>query len=308
MTAELGLVGRAATRRFLEALYRNAPDGSLVEVRFRLPSGMGQCFQSARALTAVVDVIDGLASTTDVYVGVVPRARRAGGRADLVDRASVVWVDCDTPEAVTALASFRPRPSIVVGSGSGENRHAYWLVEEPVDVAQVEGLNRRLAIALEADPRSSDRARILRPAGSVNRKHSTPAPVRLLGLDERHRLGVGELERRLPAADPTRETPPRRHSSGRDVSGDPLRSLPPRMYVERLTGQPVDRSGKIRCPFHEDRTPSLHVYKDPERGWYCFGCGRGGSVYDLAALLWDRGTQGREFRQLRRDLGQELER
>jgi hypothetical protein len=43
---------------------------------------------------------------------------------------------------------------------------------------------------------------------------------------------------------------------------------------------------------HEDRTPSLHVYGDPERGWFCFGCGRGGSIYDFAALLFGRGTRG----------------
>jgi len=64
-----------------------------------------------------------------------------------------------------------------------------------------------------------------------------------------------------------------------------LLALAPRVYVERLLGQPVGRSGKVRCPFHTDRTPSLHVYQEPSRGWYCYGCHRGGSVYDLAALL-----------------------
>ncbi|MCA1678067.1 MAG: hypothetical protein LC790_03690 [Actinobacteria bacterium] len=42
--------------------------------------------------------------------------------------------------------------------------------------------------------------------------------------------------------------------------------------------------------------------EDPARGWYCFGCGRGGSIYDLAALLWQRRTRGEDFRQLRREL------
>jgi DNA primase len=72
--------------------------------------------------------------------------------------------------------------------------------------------------------------------------------------------------------------------------------------VERLTGQRVGRSRKVRCPFHEDRTPSLHVFAEPERGWYCFGCGRGGSIYDLAALLWRRETRGGDFLRVRREL------
>jgi hypothetical protein len=44
------------------------------------------------------------------------------------------------------------------------------------------------------------------------------------------------------------------------------------------------------------------VYDDPGRGWYCFGCDRGGSIYDLASLLWDRPARGRDFIQLRREL------
>lgn len=40
---------------------------------------------------------------------------------------------------------------------------------------------------------------------------------------------------------------------------------------ERLVGQ---------CPFHKDSDPSFTVY--PENGsWYCYGCGRHGSVFDL---------------------------
>jgi DNA primase len=53
---------------------------------------------------------------------------------------------------------------------------------------------------------------------------------------------------------------------------------------------------------HEDRQPSLHVYDDPGRGWYCFGCARGGSIYDFAALLFGRGTRGEDFIELRREL------
>lgn len=83
---------------------------------------------------------------------------------------------------------------------------------------------------------------------------------------------------------------------------DPLLEIPPREYVEVLTGTSVGRDGKVSCPFHEDRSPSLHVFDEPERGWFCFGCGAGGSVYDFAARLWGSGVRGKQFLGLRRDL------
>ena len=36
------------------------------------------------------------------------------------------------------------------------------------------------------------------------------------------------------------------------------------------------------CPFHSDKyTLSLTIYSDLGRGWYCFGCGRGGDVLNF---------------------------
>jgi DNA primase len=35
-----------------------------------------------------------------------------------------------------------------------------------------------------------------------------------------------------------------------------------------------------RCPFHDDKTPSLSL--SPEKGvWHCFSCGRGGDGIGL---------------------------
>ncbi len=40
------------------------------------------------------------------------------------------------------------------------------------------------------------------------------------------------------------------------------------------------RHYKGLCPFHQEKTPSFHV--DRERGlWHCFGCSRGGDVFDF---------------------------
>lgn len=296
---------REAAGRYVAVLFGSVAGGSLIEVRFRAASGMRQRFFSTATLGPVVDTVLALATRTDVFIGVLPRVRQRGRREDVAGRAGVLWADCDTDASAAALTSFQPRPSMVVASGSGQHRHAYWLLREPVDLGSLERLNRRLALTLGADAGVVTKPHtILRPPGSVNRKHSPPTPVRLIGLQEGHRVSRDELDRDLPreprtesAARAGRVRPP-----WRERDGDPLQSVPPPVYFAQLTGQRVGRSGKARCPFHDDRTPSLHVYEDPERGWYCFGCGRGGSIYDLAALLWERETRGRDFIELRREL------
>lgn len=49
-------------------------------------------------------------------------------------------------------------------------------------------------------------------------------------------------------------------------------------------GLQVNRNGMCRCPFHEDRHPSMKLN---ERYFYCFGCGATGDVIDLVARLFD---------------------
>ena len=45
---------------------------------------------------------------------------------------------------------------------------------------------------------------------------------------------------------------------------------------------PIPRDRKVRCRFHEDRTPSLVIYDD---GWHCYGCAEGGDAIDLVQRL-----------------------
>lgn len=39
----------------------------------------------------------------------------------------------------------------------------------------------------------------------------------------------------------------------------------------------IKRGGFISCPLHAEKTPSLKLYKG-DRGYYCFGCNKGGDV------------------------------
>lgn len=64
--------------------------------------------------------------------------------------------------------------------------------------------------------------------------------------------------------------------------------------ADLLCGPAGNRSGLKKvgdkwvalCPLpdHNEKTPSFTVYEDPERGFYCFGCNRGGDVLELWML------------------------
>jgi hypothetical protein len=115
-------------------------------------------------------------------------------------------------------------------------------------------------------------------------------------------LAVDEVVAHAPAVD---LEPLQRRWTGRgirDTRGDPLLMIAPAVYVGDFLGVQAQAGRKVACPFHTDERPSLHVYPTAARGWSCFSCGRGGSIYDLAAALWDVGTRGRDFIELRRRL------
>ena len=49
-------------------------------------------------------------------------------------------------------------------------------------------------------------------------------------------------------------------------------------------GVEIQRNGMCRCPFHDDRHPSMKLNEDY---FYCFGCGATGDVIDFVAKLFD---------------------
>jgi hypothetical protein len=131
---------------YLAALVGREPAG-LLEMRWRNGDGMRRRFyRAADELPAAAAAIIQHGARTDVYVGCAPRSRRAGG-LDAIARAWVLWIDCDSPQAVAALARFTPPPSIVVRSGTAEHRHAYWTLTGAIDAATATAGNRRIAHA-----------------------------------------------------------------------------------------------------------------------------------------------------------------
>ena len=302
MAIRPGLEGLVA---HLAALTGGAPAGELLELRYRHPrGGMGQRFFAVERPGAAATAAFTLGRHTDVYIGACPRTRREGTR-DAIAGGWALWADCDGPQAVEALEGFSPAPAIVVRSGTATNRHAYWPLTDPLAPEALEAANRRIAVALGADVASIDAARVLRAPGTLTFKTDPPGLV-LLEAFTGERFDTRELLAVLPL-EPTQETPApaTRPAPARPVPRrveDPLRAIDPDIYVVALTGQELGRDRKVSCPFHRDRTPSLHAYETPEDGWYCFGCRGGGSIYDLGAGVMGLATRGREFLELRRRL------
>ncbi|MBE6861482.1 MAG: DNA primase [Ruminococcus sp.] len=53
--------------------------------------------------------------------------------------------------------------------------------------------------------------------------------------------------------------------------------------VAEYYGINVNRSNMYRCPFHDDKTPSMKIY---DKNYHCFGCGAHGDVIDLTANIF----------------------
>jgi hypothetical protein len=282
---------------YLDLLAGAEPSGALLEVRVRPleQQTMRRWFIEVGVRRQLVTQLPLIAARADVYLGCTPRQMRSGTR-DAVNGGWVAWADVDGPNDARRLFSFAPEPTLIVASGSLGAAHAYWRLARRADVATLEKINRRLTNATGGDPVWAATS-ILRPPGTYNYKHNPPAPVRRIGGGGAV-YEPGQLRDALP---PVPLPPPRSSRAPRSISDDPLLAIPPRVYVERLLGVEVPRSGFVSCPLHVDRTPSLKVYETPERGWMCFSarCRRGGSIYDLAAALWGLGTRGEDFRKLR---------
>lgn len=66
-----------------------------------------------------------------------------------------------------------------------------------------------------------------------------------------------------------------------------IRSANPLPDVVAGAGVDLKAAGgewKACCPLHADRTPSFYVF-DGGRKWTCFGCGKGGDVFDFVGEL-----------------------
>lgn len=296
-------VPQHAAARLLLAAIRGKDDRAFAELRCRRRDGRwAQTFHAFDRLDTIVD--DALAARdhADVYVGCAPRIRH-DGTASAIEHVNVLWLDVDAPDQLDRLHRFDPAPSLVIRSGSG-GVHAWWALAQPVPPSVAQRANKRLAHATGGDMRATDPARILRVPGTWNHKHEPPAAVACVHLDA-VAYSANEIVTSLPDP-PSLGVAPRDRSPSQERGASALLEIPATVYVPMLTGLALDRGGKVTCPFHEDRTPSLHCYDEPDKGWRCYGCDRGGSIIDFGAALYGVEPRGRSFHELRRRLARDL--
>lgn len=228
------------------------------------------------------------ASGREVFSTPLSRRLPALGRSGEVLSGRVAWVDIDESGHLEYLRAFVPAPRLVVRSGSG-GAHAYWLLDSHHDPAELWTINRKLAGALGADLQSAETSRLMRLPGTVNYKVGRPCTIAFCDLAA-PRIACDELVGDL--ADPCPPPPPPDPETlrrwARMYAEDEARRLPPPIYFLLFARIEVPADGGVvHCPLpdHDDRTPSCDVYPEPQDGWHCWGCGRGGSVYDLVSAL-----------------------
>ncbi|MDP5139915.1 MAG: CHC2 zinc finger domain-containing protein [Spirosomaceae bacterium] len=61
-----------------------------------------------------------------------------------------------------------------------------------------------------------------------------------------------------------------------------VKAIDLRMVMEDL-GYKIVQNRRMKCPFHEDDSPSLVIYPPPQNEFHCFGCGKHGDVLNFYA-------------------------
>jgi hypothetical protein len=114
-----------------------------------------------------------------------------------------------------------------------------------------------------------------------------------LHLERDERFEVSEVLRNVPEVLVERVQRGWKPAPGRVWNDDQLLNIEPAVRHRAGRAGP-GRNRKISC--RSTRTvPEPARRPTPERGWCFFSCGRGGSIYDLAAAMWGMNPRGREF-------------
>src|SRR4051812_28637965 len=301
------------------ARYMEFPHGRRVNGELEVARWPNDNFHDPADRRAIYEhVMSRLERGDEMFCGPVPRTEPKP-RKDAVQAGRVLWVDIDRKSdappptqadierllaggpdelhdgllAAAALLGFPMPPHVVVFSGSG-GAHGYWRVENTLRAEWIERANARLIHALGADWASFDRNRFLRMPGGVNGKNGRHCHLIHADLTSRA-YDVRDLVGRLPDAPDDDPRAPKRIRRGqtqpsprRTAISDPIDRWTPREYFAALCNiTEYDRDQKVRCPLpdHTDPRPSVWIGDTPESGWFCFGCNRGGRVFDLASLL-----------------------
>jgi hypothetical protein len=303
------------TRLFLKTLHGDR-DAGLIEVAYgrRSPGekpiwekrSNSERYPHITETERIVELVrTGRIRHKEVCFGAVLRTKVKGTR-DAAGDSHLVWIDIDRPGELHRLWAWPFPPHALASSGRG-GVHAFWrlaiaLRAEPREREYVERANLRLSYQLAGDIQVRHRNCLLRAPGSINHKNGNWCHVLFADL-HRPPYDPKMLVGSLPEPPPefvgragVRRVPRRTRRFAASVHDeDPARRIAPRDYFRVLADRDPGEYRFIQCPNPnhkggQERTPSCEVYDEPEEGWYCWGCGAGGSIYDLAAVMLGIGS------------------
>jgi len=180
--------------------------------------------------------VAGCTGPLDIYYGVDPRRKGQGGKKEAVSRVLYLHIDLDDKHfadgragAVAALNAFPLPPTWVIATGGG--LQVLWALAEPLvlsgpddpQIAEVEGIIARLAVALGNLDKTHDISRVFRLPGSRNYKYPD-APEVLIRHEDEAAYTLAEFAALLPAPEPTHYRP-RPHDSFDDSSAEEVREM-----------------------------------------------------------------------------------
>lgn len=160
--------------RFMEALFAGSSD--YIEIREIDQAGkVKQRFFKVEQLGDYKPP-----ASENIYYGVYGRGTKDGSTKSCTSTGAL-WADYDDGRSLAEVKADvnkmgLPEPSIIVNSGHGF--HCYWLLTERTD-KDVTSLLRAIVGKTGADPKPTDRARVMRLPGTVNVK-SDPVPCEVV--------------------------------------------------------------------------------------------------------------------------------
>jgi Primase C terminal 2 (PriCT-2)/RepB DNA-primase N-terminal domain len=143
---------------------------------------------------SLADIADALVQRNRVGAGIFVAINEMDGdgrRLENFKRFRAVWADMDAEKCKTTTPKWPLKPSIVVASNGGANRHFYWLLDGEIEEATWKGIGARLVEKYGADRNATDLVRVLRVPGFYHCK-GEPAMVKLLDCNGR-RYTAAEL-------------------------------------------------------------------------------------------------------------------
>ena len=209
--------------RYLRILAGANPAGRLIEIRSATEhGGMRQTFTPATRPDLAARTITTLAASTDVYVGVLLRHCRAGGR-HACERSHLAFIETDDPNAIERLKRFAHRPTMTISSSPG-HLHLYWQLQR--------ARRPRRARASQPPPRAPPRRR-----PRLRRRQLASCARRPPGIENAPRQRPSSCSAcSQPAATSSTSSPPTSPTlspSAVDVLGQPYRDQRPRPATAR---------------------------------------------------------------------------